>query len=116
MAATLPSLKRPSPHERTKAPSLLNSMIGCAPRWSTRIVPVRVAATEDTWIKFQAPGTPAAVVGGAGHSSRLYRSGGISRWDRCAPRTKDAPIAAAHELITSTAPTTHTERPPGRRI
>src|SRR5262245_28772436 len=41
-------------------------------------VPRGETATDDTWMKFHAPGTPAAVCGGAGHSTSLYGSDGGS--------------------------------------
>jgi hypothetical protein len=78
MAATFPSLNNPSPHARSSVPLLSNSMIGCAPRWSTSTVPRAVMATEATWMKFQSPGTPAALVGGAGHCASVYGRFGIS--------------------------------------
>src|SRR5262245_53843496 len=48
------------------------------------MLPRGVTATDATWMKFQAPGTPAAVVGAAGHSINLY---GRSATAGCWPST-----------------------------
>ena len=85
MAATFPSLNIPSPQERTNVPLLSNSISGCAPRCSTRMLPRCVTATDATWMKFQAPGIPAAVVGGAGHSTSSYGRPGISALTAAGP-------------------------------
>jgi hypothetical protein len=45
--------------------------------------PRGVTATEATWMKFQAPGTPAAVVGAVGQSTSLYGKPGTSALLAC---------------------------------
>jgi hypothetical protein len=75
--------------------------MGCAPRWSTRIVPRAVTATDDTWMKFQPPGTPAALVGGVGHSTSLWGRAAMSS-GVASPRPACSPLAGSPMVEAST--------------
>src|SRR6266540_3446827 len=86
-----------APHARTNVPVLSNSIIGCAPRCSTRIVPRGVTATDAAWMKFQTPGTPAALVGGVGHSTCVY-----DRVAGCASDEDELMVRNAHVKSTTT--------------
>ena len=66
-----------------------------------------VTAAEDTWMKFQAPGTPAALFGGAGHSTTLY--GRVAMSGAGLPRPACSPLAPS-PMVTASTPITSTLR------